>query len=270
MSKRVWAGVLVGLLAVGAAAQDVKDGETRLRDAVMNKQLFLRGFSAEDTVRWRWDGGSLVLQAPKIRTLGVMTATSVKVKGNKVEIEGERHTLVHERDTKYGLFPGKERVSLEVDLKGADMATWLPQLPTMLFYSDMESALADAKIQPADLDSKCCTKKQAPDLKPCDCASPAEEVCAKTVGIKPPSVLSHVEPEFSDEARLAKVNGSVQVYLKVDAQGKPLDLWIMRSLGLGLDRRAGEAVSKYRFKPATCHGQAFPVDLYIDVNFQAY
>jgi hypothetical protein len=93
MNKRVWASVLMGLLTVGAAAQDVKDGEKQLRDAVMKKQLFPRGFSAEDTVRWRWDNGSLVLQAPKIRTLGVMIATSVKVKGNKVEIEGERHTL---------------------------------------------------------------------------------------------------------------------------------------------------------------------------------
>jgi hypothetical protein len=56
----------------------------------------------------------------------------VKVKGNKVEIEGERHTLARESDTNYKLFPGKERVSLEVDLKGADMAAWLPQLPVVL------------------------------------------------------------------------------------------------------------------------------------------
>jgi protein TonB len=134
----------------------------------------------------------------------------------------------------------------------------------------MQNALADTKMQPADLNSKCSIVKLPSDLTPCDCASLAEGVCAKTVGLKPPSVLSHVEPEFSDEARQAKVNGSVEVYLKIDPQGKPYDLWIVKSLGLGLDRRAGEAVSKYRFRPATCHDQPVKVDLCIDVNFQAY
>ena len=97
----------------GCGGAGCESGEKLLRDAVMKKQLYLRGFSAEDTVRWHWDGSSLVLQAPRIRTMGVMTAASVWVKGNKVVMEGDRQTLAREGDTKYGLFPGKDRMRLE-------------------------------------------------------------------------------------------------------------------------------------------------------------
>ena len=79
----------MGLLAVGAAAQNVKDGEKLLRDTVLKKQFVLRGYSADPMVHWRWDGSSLVQEPPKLHTLGVLTADSVKVKGNKVVIELE-------------------------------------------------------------------------------------------------------------------------------------------------------------------------------------
>ena len=71
---------------------------------------------------------------------------------------------------------------------------------------------------------------------------------------------------FQEKARQAKFSGNVQVGLKVDTAGHPQDIWITRAAGMDLDAKAGEAVSEYKFAPATCRGNPIPVELYIDVN----
>jgi protein TonB len=89
-------------------------------------------------------------------------------------------------------------------------------------------------------------------------------------GVKPPSVLRQVDPEFSEEARKAKFSGNVQVYLWVDENGNPSHVRVVRGVGMGLDEKAVEAVRQYKFKPATKDGKPVKVDLYIDVNFQIF
>jgi protein TonB len=53
----------------------------------------------------------------------------------------------------------------------------------------------------------------------------------------------------------------------VDAQGNPQNLHIIRHLKMGLDEEALEAVSQYKFKPATLQGKPVPVEVNIEVNF---
>jgi protein TonB len=88
--------------------------------------------------------------------------------------------------------------------------------------------------------------------------------------VRPPSVLSSVEPEFSEEARKAKFSGNVQVYLWVDENGNPSHVKVVRGVGMGLDEKAVEAVRQYKFRPAMQNGKPVKVDLYIDVNFQIF
>src|SRR5712691_4300300 len=87
-------------------------------------------------------------------------------------------------------------------------------------------------------------------------------------GVSAPSVLSKVEPEYSEEARKAKWQGTVVLALVVDDQGRPQNLKILRSLGLGLDQKAIEAVEKWRFKPGMKDGKPVPVMATIEVNFR--
>ncbi len=87
-------------------------------------------------------------------------------------------------------------------------------------------------------------------------------------GVSKPVVLYQVEPEFSEEARKAKFSGNVEVYLYVDADGKPSHIRVVRGVGMGLDEKAVEAVRQYRFKPAMKDGKPIQVDLYVEVNFQ--
>jgi TonB family protein len=89
-------------------------------------------------------------------------------------------------------------------------------------------------------------------------------------GVSPPTVLSSVDPEYSDEARRAKYTGIVVVSLIVDPQGNPQHVQVVRRLGMGLDEKAIEAVRQYKFKPAMFQGRAVPVEVNIEVNFQIY
>jgi protein TonB len=89
-------------------------------------------------------------------------------------------------------------------------------------------------------------------------------------GVRPPALLTSVDPEFSEEARKAKFSGNVLVDLIVDEQGNPTHVRVARGVGMGLDEKAVEAVRQYKFKPATKDGKPVKVELTVDVNFQIF
>ena len=83
-----------------------------------------------------------------------------------------------------------------------------------------------------------------------------------------PKLIYKVDPEYTEEARKAKYQGTVLVYVKVTPDGRPTDLKVLRSLGMGLDEKALECVAKWRFEPGTKDGQAVTVEAQIEVNFR--
>ena len=70
-------------------------------------------------------------------------------------------------------------------------------------------------------------------------------------GVTAPALLFKVEPEYSEEARKAKYQGTVLLYVKSIPSGKAINMRVLHSLGLGLDEKAMEAVKKWKFKPGT-------------------
>jgi len=91
-------------------------------------------------------------------------------------------------------------------------------------------------------------------------------------GVSEPKLTYSVEAEFSDEARRAKYEGTVVISLIVDAQGNPQNVHVSRSLGMGLDEKAIEAVRQYKFKPAieAKSGKSVPVPISVEVRFRLY
>jgi TonB family protein len=87
-------------------------------------------------------------------------------------------------------------------------------------------------------------------------------------GVSPPSILYKAEPEYSEEARKAKFQGTVLLFVVVDEKGNPRDIKILRPLGLGLDQKAVEAVEKWKFSPGKKDGKPVPVQAQIEVNFR--
>jgi TonB family protein len=87
-------------------------------------------------------------------------------------------------------------------------------------------------------------------------------------GVSAPVVLHKVEPEYSEEARKAKYQGTVLLYIEVDPSGRPTNIRVQRSLGLGLDEKAVEAVRQWKFKPGYKDGKPVTVAATIEVNFR--
>jgi periplasmic protein TonB len=89
-------------------------------------------------------------------------------------------------------------------------------------------------------------------------------------GVSAPILVYSVEPEFSEEARKAKVAGNVLVNVWVDTNGNPSHVRVIRGVGMGLDEKARDAVMQYRFKPAMENGHPVLVELNVDVTFQIF
>jgi TonB family protein len=86
--------------------------------------------------------------------------------------------------------------------------------------------------------------------------------------VSAPSVLTKIEPEYSEEARRAGWQGTVVLSLVVDDQGRPQNLKIVRALGFDLDQKAIEAVEKWKFKPGMKDGKPVSVMATIEVSFR--
>jgi len=89
-------------------------------------------------------------------------------------------------------------------------------------------------------------------------------------GVSAPKPIFSPDPEYSDEARKAKYQGTVLIWMVVDADGRPHNIRIVRSLGLGLDEKALEAVRTWRFEPARRDGHPVSVQINVEVSFRLY
>lgn len=99
---------------------------------------------------------------------------------------------------------------------------------------------------------------------------PAGIYPAGKMGVTVPQVIFDPEPSFSDEARKAKMQGIVTLLLVVGKDGRPFDVRVGQSLGMGLDEKAIEAVNRWRFRPATLNGQPVATQIAVQVDFHLY
>ncbi len=87
-------------------------------------------------------------------------------------------------------------------------------------------------------------------------------------GVTAPKVLHKTEPEYSEEARVAKYQGTVVLAVEIAPNGFARNIRIVRGLGLGLDENAVTALRQCEFQPATKDGAAVTVQANIEVNFR--
>lgn len=89
-------------------------------------------------------------------------------------------------------------------------------------------------------------------------------------GVSAPKVIYQPDPEYSEEARKAKFQGTCVLWLIVGPDGRPRDVRVARTLGLGLDEKAIEAVKNWRFEPAYKDGKPVSVPINVEVSFRLY
>jgi TonB family protein len=89
-------------------------------------------------------------------------------------------------------------------------------------------------------------------------------------GISAPTAISAPDPDYTEEARRAKKQGTCILWLIVDSAGHPRDIRVIRGLGFGLDSKALEAVKQWRFQPALKDGRPVDVQISVEVDFHLY
>jgi protein TonB len=87
-------------------------------------------------------------------------------------------------------------------------------------------------------------------------------------GVTAPVLVYKVEPDYSEEARKAKYQGTVTLYVEVDPAGRASHIRVLQGLGLGLDEKAIEAVKRWVFSPGRKDGRPVTVAATIEVNFR--
>jgi TonB family protein len=86
-------------------------------------------------------------------------------------------------------------------------------------------------------------------------------------GVSAPVVVSQIQPEYSDDARKARVQGTVELVIIVLPDGSARLDKVVNSLGYGLDQKAIDAVLKWRFQPGKRNGVPVATRVGVAVNF---
>lgn len=89
-------------------------------------------------------------------------------------------------------------------------------------------------------------------------------------GVTAPIPIYQPDPDYSDEARKAKYQGTVVLTVIVGTDGRVHSPRVIRSLGMGLDEKAQEKVLVWKFKPATKDQRPVPVEVNVEVTFNLY
>ena len=130
--------------------------------------------------------------------------------------------------------------------------------------------LSNGKGGPGGIGDKGCCGGVGNSVGPHAGNGPPGVYPAGSGGVGIPVAIYSPEPSFSDEARKQKVQGIVMLLLVVGKDGRPYDIHVRQSLGMGLDERAIEAVKNWRFRPAMLNSQPVDARIAIEVNFHLY
>ncbi len=84
----------------------------------------------------------------------------------------------------------------------------------------------------------------------------------------PPVLEYKVQPNYPEKARLARLEGTVVLYIEVNPEGRAQNLVVIRSLGSDLDQQAILAVRQWKFKPGSNYGKPVTVAATVEINFK--
>jgi TonB family protein len=88
--------------------------------------------------------------------------------------------------------------------------------------------------------------------------------------VSAPQPIYKPDPQYGETARRVKFQGTSVLGIIVGPDGATRDVWVEKQAGLGLDRKAVESVSQWRFQPAMKDGQPVGVVAHVEVSFSLF
>jgi TonB family protein len=291
--------------------QAASDLEQRLRDQYKDKSFVLRGFNQGARLTYDSGGVPDSASAnPGDWTVdGFVRVTSVDLSGQRLTIKAERLYLgvaggmgfqfwqpkldkdkekkekkARELRIEVAVNPGGDtaeaalsKIFLTADDRLAELVPdhWKPCLlaastgKAAMHLTDCRFSLEFAAIPGVVFPSE---ENRRPEKADSDATALYGEIVPNTDrSITPPKIVNQLNPEFSEEARSTKYQGSITLAITVDKTGRAKSIRIMRPIGVGLDQKAVEAVSKWQFEPALKDGEPIAMaPIMVEVDFHLY
>jgi len=86
-------------------------------------------------------------------------------------------------------------------------------------------------------------------------------------GVLPPQKIHTPQPVYTEEARLARIQGVVILEAIIDEKGAVQQVKVLKGLPQGLSESAVKTAKEWTFKPATLDGRPVPVYFNLTVRF---
>jgi TonB family protein len=125
---------------------------------------------------------------------------------------------------------------LQLEPNGAEAGVWREQLATLRIYAGMDNKVGGEQV-----------------------------VYPSSAGVVKARILSRVEPQYTETARRAGINGTVVLRAVLSSDGTVKHILVIRGLPYGLTQEAIQAARKIKFVPATKDGQ--PVSQFIQIEY---
>lgn len=262
-SQRQFTVPLALLLSLTSFAW-ASDLEKQLNSNYAGKVLTLRRFYGGERLSFHSDGSLKTSARVGPWTLdGQIEVQKIELHGSLLTIKGRRiHRIFdqlkpvdelttldnpkdkQQKDLRKALRNLKAEIEIELPSERADEAAVTATMHAV-FLADSESMMDIAPNY-----WRAYFAKQEGKPAPAQMAGPVYPI-KNGGGMSPPHPTYQPDPEYSEEARKAKYQGTIVLYLVISAAGMPTDLQIARPLGLGLDEKAIDSVSKWDISPGT-------------------
>jgi TonB family protein len=288
MKPKKCAVLLVPMLTMLLGAQLAwagDDVEEQLKSEYRDKVLTLRHFYEGNHLQFQPDGSLIGSASVGPWTVdGQIAVKTIKLHGRTLQIKGRRVCLVFDakekpaRDVLESLRESKRKDHEKIeqifrDRKDVEIEIEFPSEKP--HTQDIAPAMNAVFLAPAES-----LRDIVPDFwrdyfdqnmgQPPVQRSADPVYVVKRGEVSPPRTMHNPDPEFSDEARIAKYQGTMILSIVVDPSGAVRDLGIVTPLGLGLDEQAVAAVRSWRFEPGMKDGSPVAVKVAVEVDFRLY
>jgi len=262
----VWAVLVCACIPM--KADDAKDLQRNLQQRLSKQVFTIRNFYGGDHLIYD-SHGTFIKGDRSVGHKGCWCAAQlqiekVEIKKDKLVLRGPRVVGVYDSKKKAfsKLFKDEGTVRVEIELDAG-------QTNEDAIFGVLEKIFLSKKD---NLDSSIPDAWRAADFNPGageiareknDAASPEQNVSA-------PRPIHTPDPEYSEEARSRRLQGSLVLWVVVDEKGDVVRIKISRCLGMGLDEQAVQAVAQWKFEPARMNAQPVAVQMNVEVTFHLY
>lgn len=274
MTRHALICLLALFLIPAAHADSLKDALTH---KYKNQLLALRSpFTSRDQ---KFDSSGQPLNIAKTSgwlLYGGIYIEKVNLSSDTLLLQGHRATYYDEKKSGKRIlmtFDKNQRIEIHLDqpLKSLDDAD---AVMARLFFPSADAAVhVWPELRRADgntPDDQIFHVTSLAGRRPGDNAQEAAADNDKAGLVLAPRPTYTPEPQFSEQARHAKYQGTVVLRIVIDKAGKISRIRLERPLGMGLDENAMEGVKNWRFNPATRNGEPVAVAMNIEVSFNLY